>query len=86
MHDAATTPEGAPRQAAGPDEATARLLLAAASLPADPGELALLTALYPQRRADVDALYAVPAARYADPALRFTAGATIEDWARPAAG
>lgn len=73
-------------QDAGADETTTRLLLAAASLPADAGELALLTAQYPRRRADVDALYAVPAARYADPALRFRAGATIEEWARPAAG
>ncbi|WP_328472635.1 hypothetical protein [Streptomyces sp. NBC_00448] len=73
-------------QDSGADETTTRLLLAAASLPVDAGELALLTAQYPRRRADVDALYAVPAARYADPALRFRAGATIEEWARPAVG
>lgn len=78
--------EAGAQPAAATADLTARLLLAAASLPADPGELALLSAQYPQRRADVDALYAVPAARYADPALRFRAGATIEEWARPAGG
>jgi hypothetical protein len=67
------------------DPALARALLTAARLPVSDGELAFLAARFPRQRAEVEALYAVPAARYADPALRFRAGATIEEWARPAA-
>ena len=58
-----------------------RTLLAAAQLPASEAEIARLAAGYPAYRAAADALYAVPEARYADPALRFKAEARIVDWA-----
>jgi hypothetical protein len=57
-----------------------RTRLAAAGLPASDAELADLAAALPLQRAAVDALYAVPAARYVDPALRFRADAAIVDW------
>lgn len=60
-------------------------LLAAARLPATEAELAAYLRTYEANRAAVDALYAVPAARYVDPALRFRAGARITDWAAPSA-
>jgi hypothetical protein len=62
------------------DTAFTRALLAAALLPATEPELAALAAGYPLQRAAIDALYAVPAARYVDPALRFRAQGRIEDW------
>ncbi|TMR18724.1 hypothetical protein ETD85_53275 [Nonomuraea zeae] len=55
-------------------------LLAAAGLTVPEDELALLATGYGFQRAGVDALYAVPEARYADPALRFRADARIVDW------
>jgi hypothetical protein len=58
-----------------------RMLLEAAGLPASDAEVAGLAAQYPAIRAAADALYAPPAARYVDPALRFRADATITDWA-----
>ncbi|GAB2990254.1 hypothetical protein LWP59_07345 [Amycolatopsis acidiphila] len=60
-------------------------LLAAAGLPASDSETAAYLAGYEAQRIAVDALYEVPAARYADPALRFRAGARITDWATPPA-
>ncbi|GAA4658131.1 MULTISPECIES: hypothetical protein [Amycolatopsis] len=59
-------------------------LLAAAQLPASEAETAAYVSAYEMHRAAVDALYAVPAARYVDPALRFRAAGRIEDWATPA--
>jgi hypothetical protein len=57
-------------------------LLAAAGLSPDPEEVARISAGYPALRAAIDALYRVPEARYADPALRFHAADTIRaDWA-----
>ncbi|HWD06930.1 MAG TPA: hypothetical protein VG674_31265 [Amycolatopsis sp.] len=61
--------------------ATVRRMLDAAGLPASEGELARYAAAYPAQRSGLDALYAVPAARYVDPALRFRAEAAVEDWA-----
>jgi hypothetical protein len=58
-----------------------RKLLDVASLPASEVELAAYAAAYPAQRAGIEALYAVPEARYVDPALRFRAEAVIEDWA-----
>ncbi|GAA3566794.1 hypothetical protein GCM10022419_054340 [Nonomuraea rosea] len=55
-------------------------LLTAAGLTVPEDELALLAAGYGFQRAGVDALYAVPEAQYADPALRFRADARIADW------
>ncbi|PXX57624.1 hypothetical protein DFR70_11752 [Nocardia tenerifensis] len=57
-------------------------LLAAAGLPASAAEIAGLAMTYPAYRAAVDALYAVPAARYADPATRFHAVARLAEWDR----
>ncbi|WUH99974.1 hypothetical protein OHR68_41915 [Spirillospora sp. NBC_00431] len=58
-----------------------RMLLAAAGLPASDDEIDELAAGYTQLRAAVDALNAVPAARYGEPALRFRASAeVVEDW------
>jgi hypothetical protein len=67
----------------GDSEAVAvlRTLLDAAGLPATEAEIVSYAEGYPAQRAAVDALYAVPEARYVDPALRFRAGATIENWA-----
>ncbi|MFI9402494.1 hypothetical protein [Nocardia sp. NPDC052316] len=61
---------------------TVRMLLGAAGLPASAAEMAGLAATYPEYRAAIDALYAVPAARYADPALRFHAQARTAEWDR----
>jgi hypothetical protein len=62
-------------------EETVRLLLTAAALPATEPEIQALATAYPHQRAAVDALYAAPGVRYADPALRFRAEARITDWA-----
>ncbi|GAB3564257.1 hypothetical protein GCM10027445_07780 [Amycolatopsis endophytica] len=59
-----------------------RGLLDAAGLVASEEELAAYAPAYAGQRLAMDALYAVPEARYTDPALRFRAGARIEDWAR----
>ncbi|HWC81861.1 MAG TPA: hypothetical protein VG756_18075 [Pseudonocardiaceae bacterium] len=67
-----------------PDEATVGTvarLLAAAALPASETEVLALARSYPVVRASVDALYTAPGVRYADPALRFQAEATLTDWA-----
>ncbi|GAA2156909.1 hypothetical protein [Actinomadura napierensis] len=57
------------------------LLMSRAALPLSAAELAELAASYPLQQAGVEALYAVPEARYTDPALRFRADARITDWA-----
>ena len=57
-----------------------RTLLGAAALPATDGEIAAFAAAYPLHRAAMDALYAVPDARYVNPALRFRAAGRITDW------
>jgi len=58
-----------------------KTLLDQAALPASEDEIAAYAAGFAAQRAAVDALYGVPEARYADPALRFRAGARITDWA-----
>jgi hypothetical protein len=63
-------------------EVAVRAMLSAAGLSPPPEEVAQLVAGYPALRAAADALYQVPAARYADPALRFRAADTARvDWA-----
>jgi hypothetical protein len=62
-------------------EQVIRTMLAAAGLAASDEEIEAFAAAYPDYRAGADALYAVPAARYVDPALRFQAASRIEDWA-----
>lgn len=59
-----------------------KTLLAAAQLPASDAEIDGYAAGYGAQRAAVDALYAVPEARYVEPALRFRAADRIEDWAK----
>jgi hypothetical protein len=49
------------------------LLLSRARLPLPAVELAELAASYPVQQAGIEALYAVPEARYVEPALRFRA-------------
>ena len=63
-----------------PPTAELRTMLDAAGIPASDVEVAALAAQYPAMRTLVDALYTPPAVRYADPALRFKADATITDW------
>ncbi|WP_405164106.1 amidase family protein [Nocardia sp. NBC_01499] len=61
---------------------TIRTLLGAAGLPASAAEMAGLATTYPAFRASIDALYAVPAARYVDRATRFHAAARLAGWDR----
>ncbi|MFF3571040.1 hypothetical protein [Nocardia jiangxiensis] len=58
-----------------------KILLDAAQLPASEDEIAAYAAGFADQRAAVDALYAVPEARYAAPALHFRAASRIADWA-----
>jgi hypothetical protein len=77
---AADTPTTRPPAPGGP-AAEAAAMLAACGLTPAPDESAMMCAAYPAFRAAVDALYDVPAARYADPALRFRAADTTRaDW------
>ncbi|WP_024802587.1 hypothetical protein [Nocardia sp. BMG51109] len=59
-----------------------KTLLDLASLPASETEIAAYASGFAIQRAEVDALYAVPEARYVDPALRFRAEGRITDWAQ----
>ncbi|WP_069166379.1 hypothetical protein [Nocardia altamirensis] len=61
-------------------EDAVRIMLGAAGLPADAAEICGQAAKYRDFRAAIDALYAVPAVRYADPALRFDAHPGREQW------
>lgn len=61
---------------------TVRALLDTACLPASEAEIRALAAGFGAYRASIDALYAVDAARYADPALRFRAQAQCAEWDR----
>jgi hypothetical protein len=55
------------------------LLLSRARLPLSAVELAELAASYPLQQAGVEALYAVPEARYVDPAMRFRADGRLTE-------
>ncbi|WP_280406009.1 hypothetical protein [Nocardia brasiliensis] len=55
-------------------------LLAAAGLPAHPAEIRGHAVKYPDLRAAVDALYAIPETRYAVPAIRFDARPGEPGW------
>jgi hypothetical protein len=58
----------------------AEMLAAAGLSPSEP-EVTAMAESYPELRASVNALYEVPGARYADPALRFRAADTGRaDW------
>jgi hypothetical protein len=75
MTDTAPTEPGPATDPSSAD-ATAEVaaMLARCGLPAGPYELAYLAAEYPYLKAGIDMLYAVDAAKDADPALRFRAG------------
>jgi hypothetical protein len=60
--------------------ATVTRLLAAAGLSPSADEVAALAGTYPRDRAGVDALYAIPEARYTAPALIFDPVPTFVDW------
>jgi citrate lyase beta subunit len=62
-------------------ETTVRSLLAAANLAPSEEEIAGLVAGYEDYQAGIEALYAVPEARYASPALIFNAAPVFADWA-----
>jgi hypothetical protein len=61
-------------------EAAVRELLAAARIPASESECAAAAAALPAVQAGVESLYAIPDARYVDPALRFRADVSEVDW------
>lgn len=61
-------------------EETVRALAAAAGIRPDDEELAELIRVYPRFRAALDELYAVQEARYASPALVFSAVRANVDW------
>jgi hypothetical protein len=62
-------------------ETTVRSLLAAANLAPSEEEIAGLVSGYEDYQAGIEALYAVPEARYASPALIFNAAPVFADWA-----
>jgi citrate lyase beta subunit len=62
-------------------ETTVRSLLAAAKLAPSEEEIAALVVGYEDYRTGIEALYAVPEARYASPALIFNAAPVFADWA-----
>jgi hypothetical protein len=74
------TPTPTPTPAATASLATVACLLAAAGLSPGADEVAVLADTYAQDRADVDALYAIPEARYTAPALIFDPVPTFVDW------
>lgn len=80
--DAQPPAPGAPPAADPADLAAVRALFAGATLSPSDGEVQAFALGYADVRAGVDALYAVPEARYADPALRFRADGRITDWRR----
>ncbi|MFI0357661.1 hypothetical protein [Actinomadura sp. 9N407] len=57
-----------------------RRLLARSGLVPSDAELAALAGSLEAQQMGIELLYAVPEARYADPALRFRAGARMTDW------
>ncbi|MCX4094929.1 hypothetical protein [Nocardia sp. alder85J] len=60
---------------------TMKTLLGLSQLPASDAEIAGYAVAFEFQRMAVDALYAVPEARYASPALHFRAAGRIVDWA-----
>ncbi len=63
-------------------EITVRSLLAAAKLAPSEEEIAGLVAGHEDYQAGIESLYAVPEARYASPALTFSATPVFADWTR----
>jgi hypothetical protein len=61
-------------------EETVRALVDAAALRPDAEEMAELVRVYPVFRAGLDALYAVPEARYESPSLVFGAAGPLVEW------
>jgi hypothetical protein len=62
-------------------ELTVRTLIAAAGLSPSEEEIATLIAAYPEHKAGIESLYAIPEARYAAPALIFSPTPVFADWA-----
>ena len=62
-------------------ELTVRTLIAAAGLAPSEAEMATLVSAYPDHKAGIESLYAIPEARYAAPGLIFTATPVFADWA-----
>lgn len=65
------------------DAATVDTMLSAAGLSLPPDERRALLELYRQYRPRVEALYAVPEARYEAPALVFDAAPKLTPWREP---
>jgi hypothetical protein len=63
-------------------ETTVRTLLDAAGLRPSQEELATLVAAYPEYKAGIESLYAIPETRYAAPGLIFSATPVFADWAK----
>jgi hypothetical protein len=62
------------------DDAAIEAMLSAAGLQPSPEERAALGALYAVFKPGVDALYALPEARYEAPALVFQAAPKLDAW------
>jgi hypothetical protein len=62
------------------DTAAVDAMLAAAGLAPSADERVALTAMYAQFKPGVEALYAVPEARYEAPALVFQAAPKLAEW------
>ena len=62
-------------------ELTVRTLMAVAGLSPSEEEIATLVAGYPLQKAGIESLYTIPEARYAAPALVFSATPVFADWA-----
>jgi hypothetical protein len=63
-------------------ELTVRNLMATAGLSPSEDEMATLVAAYPEFKAGIESMYAVPETRYASPGLIFTATPIFADWAK----
>lgn len=63
-----------------PADAAVRVLLGAAGIQPSDEEMAIFAAAYSEVQAGVDSLYAIPEARYASPALVFSATPTFAEW------
>ncbi len=62
-------------------ESTVRTLLAAAGLSPSEEEIAQMVAAYPDHKAGIESLYAIPAVRYESPGLIFSPTPVFADWA-----
>jgi hypothetical protein len=63
------------------DEATVRILLAAAGLEPSPDEFRTLVEAYATYKEGIESLYKIPEARYESPGLIFDPDPVFADWA-----